>query len=284
MSRFIREALHDETSSTLTEPFLAASIQMVSGVDIAQNLARAAQHVAQAADRGARLVVLPEYFCLMGYSDTDKVMQRESFGEGPIQQALANMAHQNHVWLVGGTVPLTCPVHDKVYNTSLLFTPDGQIIARYDKVHLFGLSGLGERYNEAKTILAGTRPLGVTIPLARLALGICYDLRFPELFRAVTPCDVIVLPAAFTAVTGNAHWEILVRARAIENQCYVIAATQGGTHENGRTTHGHAMIVDPWGEIIAELPEGEGVITATIDPTRIQSVRNRLPAWRHRVL
>ncbi|GGY23211.1 carbon-nitrogen hydrolase family protein [Paludibacterium paludis] len=264
--------------------FIAASVQMVSGTDVDRNIARARELVAEAASRGATLVALPEYFCLMGRADTDKIARRETFGAGPIQEALAAMAREHGVWLSAGTVPLVCPDETKVYNTSLFFDPEGRVAARYDKIHLFGFSGMGERYCESDSILPGGAPVKAETPFASIAFGICYDLRFPEMFRSLAPFDVLILPAAFTAVTGEAHWETLIRARAIENQCYVVASAQGGEHENGRKTHGQSMIVDPWGRVVAELKKGEGVVTASIDVNVIQSVRTRLPALAHRVL
>ena len=267
----------------MKQAFTVATIQMVSGTDPAHNLATAARLVADAACQGAQLVVLPEYFCLMGREDGDKVRIREPFGDGPIQQALAAMAREHGVWLVGGTVPLQCDADDKVFNTLLLYAPDGSVHSRYDKIHLFGFSGLGERYCESDSIVAGSEPLRAQTPLADIAFGICYDLRFPELFRNMAPFDLLVLPAAFTATTGEAHWEVLLRARAIENQCYVVASAQGGLHENGRKTHGQSLVIDPWGRIVAQLDKDEGVLLARIDPTIIQSVRTRLPALAHRV-
>ncbi|WP_174874124.1 carbon-nitrogen hydrolase family protein [Vogesella oryzae] len=267
----------------MKKAFKAAAVQMVSSPDPQRNLQRAAELVAEAVAQGAELVVLPEYFCMMGHQDGDKVAIRENFEAGPLQQGLAAIAREHGVWLVGGTVPLACPEPGKVYNTLLLFAPDGSVAGRYDKIHLFGFIGQGERYCESDSILAGTEPLKVGTPLADIAFGICYDLRFPELFRRLSPFDLLVLPAAFTATTGEAHWEVLLRARAIENQCYVLASAQGGEHENGRKTYGQSMIIDPWGRIVAELSKGEGVVIAEIDPEVIQSVRGRLPALAHRV-
>ncbi|UTH73299.1 carbon-nitrogen hydrolase family protein [Chromobacterium sp. IIBBL 290-4] len=268
----------------MKQKFVAAAVQMVSGCDVDANLARADQLLAEAARHGAQLAALPEYFCLMGAKDTDKVAAREAFGNGPIQQALADMARRHKLWLLGGTAPLAGPEPDKVLNSSLLFSPAGEVCARYDKIHLFGFSGQGESYCESNTITPGDTPIKAETPLADIALGICYDLRFPEQFRLLSPFDLLILPAAFTATTGEAHWEPLLRTRAIENQCYVLATAQGGLHENGRRTHGHSMIIDPWGRIVAELPQGEGVITAEIDPELIHSVRDRLPALSHRVI
>ncbi|MBM2884137.1 carbon-nitrogen hydrolase family protein [Chromobacterium phragmitis] len=268
----------------MMQKFIAAAVQMVSGLNLEANLAKADQLLAEAAARGAQLAVLPEYFCLMGAKDTDKVALREPFGDGPIQRALSDMARRHGLWLLGGTVPLRCEEADKVYNSSLLFSPQGDVAARYDKIHLFGFTGQGESYCESNTIRPGQSPVKAETPLAEIALGICYDLRFPELFRLLAPFDLLILPAAFTATTGQAHWEALLRARAIENQCYLMASAQGGAHENGRHTHGHTMIIDPWGRILAELPRGEGVVTAELDPELIHSVRSGLPALAHRVI
>lgn len=268
----------------MKQKFIAAAVQMVSGTDVAANLARAAALVAKAAAAGAAFVVLPEYFCLMGRQDGDKVAICEEMGNGPLQTALAAMARDNKVWLAAGTIPLQSPEAGKVFNTTLVFDPDGVVQARYDKIHLFGYTGNGERYCESDSIVAGQLPVKVDIGLAEVACGICYDLRFPELFRKLAPFDVMILPAAFTATTGEAHWEVLMRARAIENQCFVIASGQGGTHENGRRTHGQSMIIDPWGRILAQQASGEGVVLAELDPALLQSVRSGLPALAHRVL
>ncbi|MCG9080462.1 carbon-nitrogen hydrolase family protein [Laribacter hongkongensis] len=261
-----------------------AVVQMVSGHVVADNLERARLRVLEAARGGAALVVLPEYFALMGLADTDKLAVAEAFGHGPMQDAVAQMAREAGVWLVAGTLPLAGQNPGRVRNSCLVFSPAGECVARYDKIHLFGFSGLGERYCESDTIEPGETPVAVDTPLGRLGLSVCYDLRFPELYRHLGEMTALVLPAAFTAVTGEAHWEVLLRARAIENQCYAIAAAQGGVHSSGRRTHGHSMIIDPWGRIVAELPEGEGVLWADLDPALLASVRNRLPALRHRVL
>ena len=261
-----------------------AVVQMVSGHVVADNLERARLRVLEAARGGAALVVLPEYFALMGLADTEKLAVAEAFGHGPMQDAVAQMAREAGVWLVAGTLPLAGQNPGRVRNSCLVFSPAGECVARYDKIHLFGFSGLGERYCESDTIEPGETPVAVDTPLGRLGLSVCYDLRFPELYRHLGEMTALVLPAAFTAVTGEAHWEVLLRARAIENQCYAIAAAQGGVHSSGRRTHGHSMIIDPWGRIVAELPEGEGVLWADLDPALLASVRNRLPALRHRVL
>lgn len=272
---------------TTSAPFRVAAIQTVSSTSVEANLARADALIAEAAQGGAELVLLPEYFCVMGRQDTDKVAIREQDGDGPIQRFLAGAARRHRVWLVGGTLPLWCEDGGRVYNSSLAFDPRGERVARYDKIHLFGFTRGSEQYDEARTILAGRTPVAFDAPCGRVAMSVCYDLRFPELYRGLGGADglaLILMPAAFTYTTGQAHWEILLRARAIENQCYVLAAAQGGKHENGRRTWGHSMLVDPWGEVLAMLPEGEGVVSGTIDPARLAEVRENLPALRHRVL
>ncbi|MDW3687058.1 carbon-nitrogen hydrolase family protein [Cupriavidus sp. CV2] len=268
-------------------PFRVAAIQTVSGVSPEANLARADALIAQAAKGGAELVLLPEYFCMMGLREGDKVAIRERDGDGPIQSFLADAARRHRIWLVGGTLPLWCEDEDRVYNTSLAYDPRGERAARYDKIHLFGFTRGSESYDESRTILAGQTPVSFDAPCGRVAMSVCYDLRFPELYRQLAVgggTSLILMPAAFTYTTGQAHWEILLRARAIENQCYVLAAAQGGKHENGRRTWGHSMLIDPWGEVMAVLPEGEGVVSGLIDPARLDEVRQNLPALRHRVL
>ncbi|MCG2585898.1 carbon-nitrogen hydrolase family protein [Massilia sp. TS11] len=261
-----------------------AAIQMVSGPTVAENLATATRLIGEAAARGARLVALPEYFAIMGVRDTDKVDVAEPLGAGPIQQALATAARTHGIYLLGGTLPLVAPEAGKVLNTTLAYGPDGEAVGRYDKIHLFGFQRGEESYDEARTIVPGRQVGVIDTPFARVGIAICYDLRFPELFRAMGEVDLVVLPAAFTHVTGQAHWEVLLRARAIENQCYVLAAAQGGTHASGRRTFGHSMLIDPWGEVLAVLPEGEGVVAGALDPARIASVRASLPALRHRTM
>ena len=266
-----------------------AAVQMVSTTQVATNLATAAQLIAEAAGTGARLVALPEYFCLMGRQDSDKVAVREVDGHGPIQDFLATQARQHGVWLVGGTLPLEAPEPDRVFNTTLVFDPSGTQVARYDKVHLFRFTRGAESYDEAVTIAPGTRVSTFGLkpdarPELKVGLSVCYDLRFPELYRAMNQPDLILVPAAFTATTGRAHWETLLRARAIENLCYVLAAAQGGRHENGRATFGHSMLIDPWGEVIANRPDGAGVVFGDIDPQVIARCRASLPALTHRVM
>ncbi|MGV3654922.1 MAG: carbon-nitrogen hydrolase family protein [Noviherbaspirillum sp.] len=264
--------------------FPIAAVQTVSTPDVAENIASVRRLVAQAAEQGAKLVLLPEYWPLMGMRDADKVALAEQPGEGPIQECMAGLAREHGIWLLGGTLPLAAPEPDKVRNTVLVYGPDGECRAGYDKIHLFGFARNGESYDEARTIVAGGEVSTFEAPFGRVGLSVCYDLRFPELYRAMGECALLVVPAAFTYTTGQAHWEVLLRARAIENQCYVLAAAQGGMHRNGRRTWGHSMLVDPWGEVKAVLPEGEGVVAGAIDLQALRDVRESLPALKHRRL
>jgi nitrilase len=261
---------------------------MVSAATVDANLEAAARLIRQAAEGGARLVVLPEFFCLLGRKDTDKVDIREPANDGPIQRCLADVAREAGVWLIGGTVPIASREPRRILNTCLMHRPDGSLAARYDKIHLFGFRRGEDRFDESATIMPGRTPVVCDLVEAqaswRIGLSVCYDLRFPEYYRALGTVDLIVVPSAFTYVTGQAHWEILLRARAIENQCYVLAPAQGGRHENGRRTWGDTMLIDPWGEILARLPEGEGVVAGTLSAARIAEVRGQLPALAHRTL
>jgi nitrilase len=263
-----------------------AAIQMVSAPDWPSNRAAAERLVRQAAGAGAGLVLLPEYFCLIGHADRDKLELAEDAGHGPIQDFLAALAAELGIWLVGGTLPVRGAAEGRVLNRSVVFAPDGRIAGHYDKVHLFAFDNGRESYDEGRVLEAGTEPVALQAGPLRVGLSVCYDLRFPEFYRAMMrpPCDVICVPAAFTHTTGEAHWELLLRARAVENQCYVLASAQGGTHANGRRTWGHSMVIGPWGDILDELPEGEGVVMAEIEPKRLDSVRTQLPALRHRKL
>jgi deaminated glutathione amidase len=261
-----------------------AAIQMSAGPNINGNLEEAARLLAIAASQGAKLAALPEYFCLMGMKDADRVAAREQINSGPIQQFLSNIAKRLGIWLVGGSVPLESSNPDKVRNSCLVYDDKGQQVARYDKIHLFGLELGNERYAEEETIEAGCGVVALDSPFGRIGLSICYDLRFPELYRSMGQVDIIFAPAAFTATTGKAHWETLIRARAIENLAYVVAPAQGGYHINGRETHGDSMIVDPWGVVLNRLPRGSGVVIADINPEYQASLRNSLPALNHRTL
>jgi deaminated glutathione amidase len=270
-----------------------AAVQMVSTPSVATNLEAARRLVARAAGEGAGMVVLPEYFCLLGKTDRDKLSVAETPGDGPIQRMLAETARAHRLWLIGGTLPLKAEqasaeegdAADRVMNANLVFSPEGELAARYDKMHLFAYDNGRERYDEARTLRAGRTPVAFDADGWRVGLSVCYDLRFPELYRGLArpPCDLLSVPSAFTYTTGAAHWEVLLRARAIENQCYVVAAAQGGRHENGRRTFGHSLVVDPWGEVVACLDEGEGVVSAELSRERIASVRSQLPALEHRL-
>ncbi len=268
----------------MPENVRVAALQMVSTPRVDENLATADRLIADAVAQGARLVALPEYFPIMGMSDGDKVALCETDGNGPIQSFLADAARRHGVWLVAGSLPLVAKDPGKVLNSCLAYNPAGQRVARYDKIHLFGFQKGAECYNESATIEPGTKPVAFDAPFGRIGLSICYDLRFPELYRALGACDLQIIPAAFTETTGRAHWEILLRARAIENQCYVLAIGQGGRHENGRETHGNSMLIDPWGEILDRKAKGEGIVIGNLDHARIADLRASLPALKHRVM
>jgi nitrilase len=272
-----------------------AAVQMVSGSRLDANLARARRLLEQAAQAGAELALLPEYFCLLGQQDTDKLALQEPYGSGPIQQFLADAARELGLWLVGGTLPLSvAPAAGdgaRVCNSSLVYSPQGQCVARYDKMHLFRFDNGQERYDEARTLQAGTQVVGFELPSRdghrwQLGLSICYDLRFPELYRAQARAgaELLLVPSAFTHTTGQAHWEPLLRARAIENLCFVMAAAQGGRHDNGRRTWGHTLLLDPWGRVLAEQAEGEAVLVAEFNIAELAACRRQLPALAHRVL
>ena len=264
--------------------FKVAAIQMASGPNVEGNLSEARRLIASAVEKGARLVVLPEFFAIMGMNEQDKVLVREQPGQGQIQTFLSDTAKKYGIWLVGGSIPLVASSPDKVLNSCLVYDELGQQVARYDKIHLFNLELGNENYHEAKTIEPGDQIVVVDSPFGRIGLAICYDLRFPELFRSMRNVDIIVLPSAFTETTGKMHWEVLVRARAVENLSYVIAAAQGGYHVNGRETHGNSMIIDPWGRVLDRLPRGSGVVVADVNPSYQASLRASLPALAHRVL
>ena len=261
-----------------------AAVQLASGPNVKGNLNEAARLIEMAAAQGAKLVALPEYFAIMGLKDTDKVKAREKPGSGPIQEFLSATARKLGVWIVGGSVPLECSNPEKVRNSSLVYDDKGKVVARYDKIHLFGFEMGKERYEEERTIEPGKDVVTVDTPFARLGLSICYDLRFPELYRAMKEVDIILVPSAFTETTGKAHWETLIRARAIENLAYVLAPAQGGYHLNGRETHGDSMIVDPWGVVLDRLPRGSGVVAAGVNLQHLRNLRQSLPALTHRTL
>lgn len=259
-----------------------AAIQMVSVSNPDTNLQTAKRLLQQAKTAGAELAVLPEYWSIMGLRDTDKVAFAEQPGHGVLQNFLAQMSRELQMTIVGGTIPLKTGDSHKIYNACLVFDSGGVQIARYDKIHLFGFSNGEESYQESNTIQEGNDIVSFDSRIGKIGLGICYDLRFPELFRNMDVCSLLVLPAAFTYTTGQAHWEILLRARAIENQCYVLASAQGGTHDSGRRTWGHSMLIDPWGKVLNCQDEGEGVVVVDLDMDAMQKIRSNLPALKHR--
>ena len=268
-----------------------AAIQMASGTNVSANLIEVSRQILSAAQAGAKLIVLPEYFAIMGLQDADQVKVAEDDGTGPIQDFLSEQAKKNNVWLISGTIPLKLDneqtsSEEKIYAACLVYNDLGERVSRYDKIHLFDvhIEASSETYKESETIEAGNQAIVVDTPFGKIGLAICYDLRFPELFRqlAVQGAEIIVLPAAFTAITGKAHWEVLLRARAIENLCYMVAAAQGGYHVNGRETHGDSMIVDPWGSILDHLPQGSGYVIADVDLENVKSIRKNFPALQHR--
>ena len=265
-----------------------AALQMVSGTSVPANLVMAGQLLERAAAQGAELAVLPEYFCVMGLKDTDKLAVQEAAGAGPIQDFLARSARELGLWIVGGTVPLGASDRQHVRNSSLVYAPTGQCVARYDKIHLFRFDNGLEQYDESRVIESGAAPVTFELPSVdghryRVGLSVCYDLRFPELYRAMK-ADLLLVPSAFTRTTGQAHWEVLLRARAIENLAYVVAAAQGGEHDNGRRTWGQSLVVDPWGEVLGEQAQGPAVVMAEVSADRLRAVRLQLPALDHGVL
>ena len=268
-----------------------AAIQMVSTGVLSDNLRQARRLLEQAAHDGAELVVLPEYFCLIGQHDADKLAIQEPFGSGPIQQFLGDAARELGLWLVGGTLPLSASSPDRVFNSSLVFNPQGDCVARYDKIHLFRFDNGTESYDESRVLDRGGQPTRFALPsrdghVWQIGLSVCYDLRFPELYRAYARDGVglILVPSAFTHTTGQAHWEVLLRARAIENLSFVAAAAQGGAHPNGRRTWGQSLIIDPWGEVQAQQAQEPGVVSGELSMPSLTQRRSQLPALQHRVL
>jgi len=264
----------------------AAVIQMSSSADVQQNLGEARRWVHEAAREGATLICLPEYFCWIGDDEMQRVAIAEAFGDGPIQHALSQLARETGTWLIGGTVPIRPSQGAKAgthaYNTSLVFDPAGQCTARYDKIHLFSFNQGAEQHAEGDTMVGGESIGTAQGPFGTLRLSVCYDLRFPELYRADPAADLIAVPAAFTHTTGLAHWELLLRARAVENQAFVLASGQCGTHANGWRTFGHSMIVGPWGDVLARHDDEPGIAYATLTQTALDEARNRLPVLTHR--
>jgi nitrilase len=268
-----------------------AMIQMVSTGELTENLARAGVLLEQAAAAGAELAVLPEYFCLIGPRDSDKLAIQEPYGSGPIQAFLSETARRLGLWLVGGTIPLASEQADRVFNSSLAFSPQGECVARYDKIHLFRFDNGAESYDESRVLVRGETPVRFALPSRdghtwQIGLSVCYDLRFAEMYRwyAQSGVDLVLVPSAFTYTTGQAHWEVLLRARAIENLVYVGAAAQGGVHPSGRATWGQSMVIDPWGQILAQQAQGSGVVSADLGFALLEQRRTQLPALQHRVL
>ncbi|MDL2283653.1 carbon-nitrogen hydrolase family protein [Oxalobacter sp. OttesenSCG-928-P03] len=261
-----------------------AAIQMISTPDVEENIVSARRLIGEAAEQGAKLVLLPEYWPSIGRNDKEKLGQAEEPGSGPIQDFMSGIAREHGIWLIGGTLSLVAPVENKVLNTTLVYDPQGKAVSRYDKIHLFSFASGKEAYDESAYICGGDDVVSFEAPFGRVGLTVCYDLRFPELFRAFGECALIVVPAAFTYTTGKVHWEILLRARAIENQCYILAAAQGGRHQTGRRTWGQTVLIDPWGEIKAELMEGEGVVLGEIEQEVLDTIREKLPALKHKRL
>ncbi|GMR01162.1 MAG: carbon-nitrogen hydrolase family protein [Gammaproteobacteria bacterium] len=263
-----------------------AAIQMASGPNVKANLAEAEKLIKIAVQQEAELVVLPENFAIMGMAETDKVKIAEEFGSGLLQDYLKELAIRHNIWLVGGTIPLRSKESGKVFAACLLINPKGEVVARYDKIHLFDviIEASNESYTESETISAGNNIVVVDTPFGRLGLGVCYDLRFPELFRAMVEqkMEICALPSAFTSLTGKVHWESLLRSRAIENLSFIVAADQGGYHVGGRETHGDSMIIDPWGLVLNRLPHGTGVVVANIDLTKLEHTRKMFPVLEHK--
>ena len=263
-----------------------AAIQMASGTNVSANLIEASKQITSAAQAGAKLIVLPENFAVMVFKDADQIKIAEEDGTGPIQDYLSEQAKKNNVWLISGTIPIKSAVENKVYAACLVYNEKGERVSRYNKIHLFDvhLEITNETYNESETLEAGNEVVVVDTPFGKIGIAVCYDLRFPELFRQLVlrGAEIIVLPSAFTASTGKAHWEVLLRARAIENLCYLVASAQGGYHVNGRETYGDSMIIDPWGTIMDRLPHGSGYIVADIDINSLHKLRQNFPVLKHR--
>lgn len=268
-----------------------AALQMVSSSTVSDNLSQARALLEQAAKDGAELAILPEYFCLMGQHDTDKLGIQEAFGAGPIQQFLSDAARELGLWVVGGTLPISSADPKRVYNSSLAYNPQGECVARYDKIHLFRFDNGSESYDESRVLQRGNQPTRFALPSRdghtwQVGMSVCYDLRFAELYRtyAEQGVDLILVPSAFTHTTGQAHWEVLLRARAIENLSYVAAAAQGGEHNNGRHTWGQSMLVDPWGQVLAQQAQSSGVVCSELNAQVLLQRRSQLPALQHRLL
>jgi len=269
----------------MTDKVKVAALQMVSGTEIEANLKTAGDLIRTASEQGAQLAVLPEFFPIIGTDERAKLRCAETFGTGPIQEFLAEHARRHGLWLMGGSIPIASPTAGHVYNACLLYNPDGACAARYDKIHLFDVrvDGGNEAYNESKTMIAGDQVVVAPTPFGNIGMSICYDLRFPELYRHMLEQQVVILtvPSAFTETTGRKHWELLLRARAVENLCFVIAPNQGGQHADQRRTWGHSMIIDPWGDVLGALEFGTGLVCADLDLERQRELRGNFPALNH---
>lgn len=265
-----------------------AVVQMASGPNLDANLMEVGRRIGQAVEKGAGLVVLPENFAMLGMHDSDLLRYREEQGEGQIQNFISRQCRQHRIWIVAGTIPLVCEDPDRLAAACMLFDAEGAVRARYDKIHLFDVTlvGSNESYNESATMRPGNKVVVTETPFGRLGLAVCYDLRFPELFRAMLDqeVEIVALPAAFTAVTGKAHWATLLRARAIENLVYLAASAQGGYHLNGRETWGHSSIVDPWGHVLGERDHGAGTVVAKLDLQHLTEIRQSFPCIENRRL
>jgi len=267
---------------------MVAAIQMASGPNVQANLDRAEKLISEAVAQSAKLIVLPEYFSFMGKTDQERVAVAETDGDGKVQRFLSEQARKNSIWLVGGTIPIKSDDPDKLYTSCMVFNDQGERVASYNKIHLFDVTiqESNENYTESDTTLSGDETVVVDTPFGKLGLAICYDLRFPEMFRNMVNqgMEICAIPASFTAFTGKAHWEVLVRARAIENLCYVVAAAQGGYHVSGRETHGNSAIVNPWGQVLNYMGKGAGVVVAKLDRQYLESTREHFPVLQHRRL
>lgn len=266
-----------------------AAIQMVSTDRLSDNLRQAEALIDRAVKARAQLVLLPENFAFIGRSERNKLALAENEGTGPIQEFLVEQARAAKLWLAGGSIPLTTEEPGRAYSSCLLYAPDGTLQARYDKIHMFDVSlddEQRETYRESEATMPGCKITVAETPLVRVGLSICYDLRFPELYRNMHKQGVqlLLVPSAFTLQTGQAHWELLLRARAVENLCYVLAANQGGPHVTGRTTYGHSMVVDPWGTVLARAGSGPDVVYADVEKKKLHRLRQRFPAIAHRRL
>jgi len=265
-----------------------AAVQMVSGSEVEKNLRTVNNFIKLAVEQNVQLLVLPENFACMGMKETDKLDIREKQDDGPIQEFLKNAAKENGLWSVGGTIPIESGSGERIISRCQVYNDQGQCAGFYDKMHLFDVKvpDSTERYSESDTIKSGSKVVVLDTPFGKTGLAACYDLRFPELFRQMLDqgAELLVVPSAFTELTGRAHWELLVRTRALENTCYLIAANQGGIHINGRETYGHSMIVDPWGRILNQLEKGLGLVVGEIDPERVKQIRENFPSVHHRKL